>query len=309
MILTITLSPTFDLTYSITSVTSHEVNRAGKKEFEPSGKGINVSVNLAEEKFETIAVAPVPTNGLGQLWINLANEKIIIRTSKSSHDLRINTSIVDTKGVTKINEEFEKLDLSELQDLITTVEKEVNSHKPSWIALCGSVHPDNAVFLGENLRRICDQANIKLAIDTSGKSAKVLFDYSPDFVKPNRDELAEWFPESKDSIEAYLTCIQNLAKKIDGTVLCTDGGKTAYATNNENLLEIVPPTIAGVNSVGAGDASLAGYLAAESSGSDFVTAIKMAMTWAIASCQNSKTAGLNLKAANGAIATIKELAR
>ena len=309
MILTITLSPTFDLTYSITSVTSHEVNRAGKKEFEPSGKGINVSVNLAEEKFETIAVAPVPTNGLGQLWINLANEKIIIRTSKSSHDLRINTSIVDTKGVTKINEEFEKLDLSELQDLILTVEKEVNSHKPSWIALCGSVHPDNAVFLGENLRRICDQANIKLAIDTSGKSAKVLFDYSPDFVKPNRDELAEWFPESKDSIEAYLTCIQNLAKKIDGTVLCTDGGKTAFATNNKNLLEIVPPTISGVNNVGAGDASLAGFIAAESSGSDFVTAVTTAMKWAIASCLNSGTAGLNMKAASEFDVSVKELVR
>ena len=143
--------------------------------------------------------------------------------------------------------------------------------------------------------------------DTSGEAAEILFKFAPDFIKPNRDEISVWYPEASSSDQALISSIQDLAKRINGTVLCTNGGKTAYASNNKNLLEIVPPTIAAVNSVGAGDASLAGFLAAESSGSDFVTAVSMAMMWAIASCQNSKSAGLNLKAASGASASIKEL--
>ena len=148
-----------------------------------------------------------------------------------------------------------------------------------------------------------------LAIDTSGEAAEVLFKFSPDFIKPNRDEISVWYPEAASSDQALISSIQDLAKRINGTVLCTNGDKTAYASNNKNLLEIVPPTISGVNSVGAGDASLAGYLAAESSGSDFVTAVTTAMKWAIASCLNSGTAGLNMKAASEFDVSVKELVR
>ena len=121
------------------------------------------------------------------------------------------------------------------------------------------------------------------------------------------DELKELYPDMNDSKESYIDHVKQLARRIDGTVLCTDGAKVAYATNQIDLLEIVPPTIAGANNVGAGDASLAGYLAAESSGSDFATAISTAMSWASAACQNPGTAGLNLKAAKGAPATITKL--
>jgi 1-phosphofructokinase len=307
MIFTITLSPTFDLTYHVDDLVTDQVNRVGRKIFEPSGKGINVSIDLAEEQFQTLAIAPVPDSELGDLWISAASEKMIISTSKSGHEIRINTSIIGKTGVTKINENFEKLSSDELKDLVGVIEKEAKEHKPKWIALCGSVHLENAEALGQALRRICDSVGAKLAIDTSGEAAEILFKFAPDFIKPNRDEISVWYPEASSSDQALISSIQDLAKRINGTVLCTNGGKTAYASNNKNLLEIVPPTIAAVNSVGAGDASLAGFLAAESSGSDFVTAVSMAMMWAIASCQNSKSAGLNLKAASGASASIKEL--
>ncbi|MEN9735871.1 MAG: hypothetical protein RL129_581 [Actinomycetota bacterium] len=309
MILTITLSPTFDLSYQVKEIIPNAVNRVGKKSFETSGKGINVSINLAEAKIPTIAIAPIPETLLGELWINMATENMVVRTSKSSHEVRINTSINSDGGTTKINESFEKLADDELKDLISVVTNEAKAHKPSWIALCGSVHPDNAKFLGESLRKLCNEVSAKFAVDTSGESAQILFDFGPDFIKPNRDELRDWYPESAKSEDAYVAAIRDLAKRIDGTVLCTDGGKTAYATDNKNLLEIVPPTIAAVNSVGAGDASLAGYLAAESSGSDFVTAVTTAMKWAIASCLNPQSAGLNLKAASGFDASVRELVR
>mgnify|MGYP006266861319 FL=1 len=309
MILTVTTSPTFDLTYNSSELSIHEVNRVGKKAFEPSGKGINVSINLAEEKYETKAIAPIPENALGDLFTEMASEKISVVKSKTSKEIRINTSIVDKEGVTKVNEVFEKLSDAELQDLMNLIANEAKSGKLKWIALCGSVHPENAKFLGENLRRICKEVGAKFALDTSGESAQIIFEFTPDFIKPNRDELTVWYPDAANSEDAYISSIQDLAKRIDGSVLCTDGSKNAYATDNKNLLEIVPPTISGVNSVGAGDATLAGFLAAESSGSDFVTAVTTAMKWAIASCLNSGTAGLNMKAASEFDVSVKELVR
>ena len=87
MIFTITLSPTFDLTYHVDNLVTDQVNRVGRKIFEPSGKGINVSTDLAEEQFQTLAIAPVPDSELGELWISAASEKMIISTSKSGHEI------------------------------------------------------------------------------------------------------------------------------------------------------------------------------------------------------------------------------
>ena len=177
MIFTITLSPTFDLTYHVDDLVTDQVNRVGRKIFEPSGKGINVSIDLAEEQFQTLAIAPVPDSELGDLWISAASEKMIISTSKSGHEVRINTSIIGKTGVTKINENFEKLSSDELKDLVGVIEKEAKEHKPKWIALCGSVHVENAEALGQALRRICDSVGAKLAIDTSGEAAEILFKF------------------------------------------------------------------------------------------------------------------------------------
>jgi 1-phosphofructokinase len=195
MILTITPSPTFDLTYKSNGISTHEVNRVGKKTFEPSGKGINVSINLAEEKFKTKAIAPIPENALGDLFTKMASKKINLIKSKTTKEIRINTSIVDNEGVTKINEDFEKLSNVELQELVNVIANEAMNEKPKWIALCGSVHPENAKFLGDYLRQICNEVGAKFALDTSGESAQVIFEFTPDFIKPNREELTVWYSE------------------------------------------------------------------------------------------------------------------
>ncbi len=308
MILAITLSPTFDLTYKVDQINMHEVNIVSAKNFEPSGKGYNVAFDLTQEGFKSATISPIPESQLGHVWGYMSREKVKTLTSKSSNEIRLHTTVVDGKDATKFNEKSEKLSEIELEDLVNLISETVKSEKVSWIALCGSVHPDNANALGLKLRDICDRNEIKFAVDTSGESARTLYDFKPDFIKPNRDELQQLFPEAGETSEQYQSAVVALAEKIDGSVLCTDGGKVAYAANNEVLLEIVPPVIAGVNSVGAGDAALAGYIAAESSGSDFVTAISKAMTWASAACLNPGTAGLNMKAAKGAVASIKTIA-
>ena len=307
MIMTITLAPTFDLTYHLDKVEMHEINRVKSKHIEPSGKGINVSINLAEEGHKTTAIAPIPDSPLGNLWIEMAEEKFDVRTSETSKEIRINTSVVDAQAVTKLNEKAAELADAEIVDLVKVVRTEAQATKPEWIALCGSVHTSNADRIGQELKKVVDETGAKFAVDCSGDAFNTLLGYKPDFIKPNRDELKELYPEMNDSKESYIDHVKQLARRIDGTVLCTDGAKVAYATNQIDLLEIVPPTIAGANNVGAGDASLAGYLAAESSGSDFATAISTAMSWASAACQNPGTAGLNLKAAKGAAATITTL--
>ena len=104
-----------------------------------------------------------------------------------------------------------------------------------------------------------------------------------------------------------VTVIDNFMYKQQGLLGLVDNPNLTIISRASDDNSDTKLKIAGANNVGAGDASLAGYLAAESSGSDFATAISTAMSWASAACQNPGTAGLNLKAAKGAAATITTL--
>lgn len=203
MILTITASPTIDVTYKINSVNLQKINRVNSTSVEASGKGINVSSALADQNIKTEAIVAVP-----------------------------NSSIARGVGA-------------------------------------------------------------KIAIDTSGSALKHAISLAPDFIKPNLDELIEINPEIADNSQAIKDYVVVLSMQINGVVLCTNGGEVGYASNTIDLLEVTPLVINGANSVGAGDAAVAGYLAGETSGSDFASAVKTAMSWASAACQNKKTSGLN----------------
>ena len=104
MIITITLSPTFDLTYHLDKIDVHAINVVNSKNIEPSGKGFNVSYNLVQQDFDSIAIAPIAETQLGNVWSYMARDRIKILTSKTSNEIRINTSVVDGKEVTKFNE-------------------------------------------------------------------------------------------------------------------------------------------------------------------------------------------------------------
>ena len=159
--MTITLAPTFDLTYHLDKVEMHEINRVKSKHIEPSGKGINVSINLAEEGHKTTAIAPIPDSPLGNLWIEMAEEKFDVRTSETSKEIRINTSVVDAQAVTKLNEKAAELTEAEIVDLMQVVRTEAQATKPEWIALCGSVHTSNADRIGQELKKIVDETTVR----------------------------------------------------------------------------------------------------------------------------------------------------
>lgn len=307
MILTITVAPTFDITYKIPVVVEHSVNRVESASIESSGKGINVSRALADMGFATVAIAPVADSLLGDYWIDLLRPHFAVARSRTTHPVRIHTSIVDRLAVTKLNENAPRLSEDEIADLIGVIGEEAKRHKPSWIVLAGSIHGDNAQQFGAGVADIARKSNAKLAVDSSGAAMIELLKVKPDFVKPNLDELLEIYPEMESSRSAHIEHVLKLSQEIDGVVLCTDGGNVAFASDGKELLEIIPPTFVGANSVGAGDASLAGYLAAESTGNDFSTSIQMAMSWASAACRTAGTAGLKSPVGIGTSAKITSL--
>ncbi len=289
MILTVSPSPAVDLTYVVDRVEVAAVNRATSTSVEASGKGVNVSAVLDANGVDTIALAPVPSSPLGVLWQSLAAELgLNVRTVPAGPEMRVNTTLL-TNASTKVNAPVGALGADARRALVDAVSAVIDQHRVSWIVVAGSVLESDADELFAALRAAADRCGAKLAIDTSGPALATAITHRPDFMKPNKDELEALLGTAISSVQSLADAARDLSRRTGGAVLVSDGGNTGVACAGSDVLAVTPPAIDVVNTVGAGDATVAGYVAAAADGEDLVACVTQAASWGATSCLSPRT--------------------
>ena len=147
----------------------------------------------------------------------------------------------------------------------------------SWAVLSGSLPPGVPDDVYASLTAQFAEHGVRVAVDTSGAALLAAVDAGPDLIKPNRQELAAAVGTPLNSIGEVVAAAEKLCSRgvkavlaslgADGTVL-VDGSGAVFGT-----AEAIEP----VSTVGAGDALLAGFLAAGGQGPE---ALIEAMAWA-----------------------------
>lgn len=281
MIVTLTLNPSLDRTIDIASLDRGMVIRAAAARLDPGGKGVNVSRALLANGVRGCAVLPIGGDEGRQLVRLLRAEGVDVKAVPIADSLRSNITLAEPDGViTKVNEAGATLTEAEL-DAVADALIEVSSRhtKASWVAICGSLTPGASEHLYAELCVRLKDHGAKVAIDTSGPALKQAIAAGPDLVKPNRNELAEAVGRSlltlKDVVEA--------AREVRGwgakSVLASLGADGAMLVDDDGVLVGECAVAARRSSVGAGDAMLAGFLAAGARGAD---AFAEALAWGAA---------------------------
>jgi 1-phosphofructokinase len=128
-----------------------------------------------------------------------------------------------------------------------------------------------------------------VAVDTSGGPlVATVQDHRslPDLLKPNAEELASLTGEDEASLEAdpgaAVTVAATLVADGIGSVLLTLGAAGAALVTPEGAWLATPPPITLRSTVGAGDASLAGYLLADLQGLDAPGRLREAVAYGAA---------------------------
>ncbi|MGW3246497.1 1-phosphofructokinase [Streptomyces sp. NPDC001070] len=265
MIVTVTPNPSLDRTYEVPSLERGEVLRALADRVDPGGKGVNVSRAVAAAGHHTVAVLPLggPEGELlGRLLtaqgIEAAGVDIAGRT-------RINISVAEPDGtLTKINAAGPELSEAEAEALFNAVR--AGSLHADWVACCGSLPRGLAPEWYGELVAHAHLAGARIALDTSGPSLRAALRERPDVVKPNAEELAE-------AVGRPLSTVGDAVKAAEE--LRTLGARAVLASLGADGQLLVEASgtwfgraeVGHVRSnVGAGDASLAGFLIAGGTG-------------------------------------------
>ena len=259
MIYTLTCNPAIDyVVQTDRPLTPGAINRTHSEVFQFGGKGINVSNVLRTLGQPTVALGFIA--GFTGLGLEEELQKAGLATDfirLSQGNTRINMKIKGAQE-TEINGNGPIITKDDLACLFTQLDRLT---KDDVLVLSGSVPKSlPADIYGQILTRLREKA-VTSVVDTAGALLNSALPLRPFLIKPNREELEELAGMPLASDDAILTGAARLQQLGARNVLVSLGGDGALLLDETGNVHRLPcPKGTVVNSVGAGDSMVAGFL-------------------------------------------------
>lgn len=278
MIVTVTPNPSLDLTLEVDHLRRGAVHRAVTARVEAGGKGVNVARALNANGYAVRAIVPSGGPDGDHLLALLAEAGLEIQTVVISQPIRTNVSLVEPNGeVTKVNASGPHLNEEEVEALLKSTATALED--ATWLAASGSLPPGAPADLYARMIADGHDAGCRVAIDTSGDPLSIALAAGPDIIKPNETELAAAVERPLATLGDVVDAARELRSQGAGSVIVSLGAAGAILVDATSALHARPPTTVAKSNVGAGDAALAGFLAAGGSGAN---ALRTAVAWGTA---------------------------
>lgn len=280
MFVTVTPNPSLDRTLEVESLDRGEVVRAAADRSDPGGKGVNVSRALVANGFASRAVLPLGGADGELLASLLAGLGIEVVPVPIADAIRSNVTVVEPDGtVTKLNAPGPRLSPEEGERLL---ERAVAAAEGAgWVVGSGSLAPGTPEDLYARLAGAVRPVGARVAVDTSGPALERVLVAGPDVLKPNEEELSEVTGVIPETLGDVVLAANELRSKGVGTVLVSLGPSGAVLVGDGEPVHAESEVVVPRSTVGAGDALLAGFLAA---GGEGPAALAEGVAWGAAAC-------------------------
>lgn len=263
MIYTVTFNPALDYVMRVKSFRLSAMNRTYDEGLTTGGKGLNVSVVLRNLGVDSRALGFVA---------GFTGDEILRRL----HELGIATDMVYADGMCRINVKLKSEEETEINARGVTVtsamleslmEKATGIPDGSTIVLAGSVPESLPSDVYERILARLEGKHVRAVVDATGELLVRTLVYRPYLVKPNHHELGDIFGirlHSRAEISHYAHELHDRGAR---NVICSMAGAGALmVTESGEEYFTEPPRGKVVDSVGAGDSLVAGFLAAKEHG-------------------------------------------
>ena len=259
MIYTVTFNPAVDYSMTAKSLNIGETNRSENEEITFGGKGINVSFVLNELGVQTTALGFVA--GFTGDYILSELDRVGIKNDFIKLNDGFSRINVKLKGEseTEINAQGPIITNADLEKLFYKLN---NLKSGDILVLAGSIPsslPDN--IYEQILAKLKDK-NIRFVVDATGDLLVNTLKYKPFLIKPNVQELEGIFKTEIKTDDEIVKFALKLKEMGAVNVLVSRGKDGAILIDEySNTNKTDAYNIKLVNSVGAGDSMVAGFLA------------------------------------------------
>ncbi|MCR5729226.1 MAG: 1-phosphofructokinase [Ruminococcus sp.] len=272
MIYTVTFNPAIDYVVGLNELNLGEVNRTDSERMFFGGKGINVSIVLAELGIHSTAfgftagfTGKAIEDGLSEMGID--TDFVRLSNGNSRINVKINSGVE-----TEINGQGPNIDNIALDKLFQKLDKIQDG---DTLVLAGSIPKTLPSDIYEIIMSKLSDKTIKVIVDASGDLLLNVLKYHPYLIKPNSHELSELFNvelTSDNDIIKYAKKLKEMGAENVLVSMAENGALLLDSEGNIHKFGVCKGTV--INSVGAGDSMLAGFIAGSANG-DLEYALKL----------------------------------
>ena len=272
MVYTVTFNPAIDYVVGVGELKSGQINRAASEQVFFGGKGINVSLVLAELGIRSRALGFVAGFTGRAIEDGIRSEYVETDFVHLSGGFsRINVKIKSAEE-TELNGQGPEITESDVERLFGKLNA---LQSGDTLVLAGSIPASLPQDIYERILAAVSGRGIRTVVDaTKGLLLNVL-KYKPFLIKPNHIELGELFGVTLSQTDEIVSYAQKLRDMGAQNVLVSRAGDGAVLVDENGAVHSCGVYSGAVrNSVGAGDSMLAGFLAGCESG-DYDYALRL----------------------------------
>ena len=289
MIYTVTFNPAIDYIVRLDSFKAGATNRVTYEKVLGGGKGINVSIVLSNLGIKSTALGFLAgftgdeirrqLDGFG-----VAHAFISLEQGFSRIDVKIKAG-----EETEVNGQGPDIP-KDKQDLLFQKLEQLKEN--DTLVLAGSIPKTLPDDIYERIMARLEKNKLRIVVDAEKRLLLNVLKYHPFLIKPNQHELGDMFDVVLKTDDEVIAHAKKLQEKGARNVLISMGGDGAIFVGEDGATyksKVPKGTL--VNSVGAGDSMVAGFLTGfEESGGDFKRAFLMGVASGSASAFSEELA-------------------
>jgi 1-phosphofructokinase len=287
-VVTVALNPALDQTIEVAALKPGAVNRALRMQVDVGGKAVNVASCLSDFDVKTAVTGQIGRENAALFEELFQRKKIANHCCYLDGLTRVNSKLVDTASgeTTDLNmpgPEFTSASARELLEQVLHRLSQLVGHV-QWVVLSGSLPPGMPSDVYATITQQVQAAGGSVVLDTSGPSLKAALAAGPKIVKPNRHELSELVGRPLDTLEALVATARELlaATPAPDLVAVSLGEEGALFLTREQAVQALPIRMKVNSTVGAGDAMVAGLVAAQLENLSLANTARLATAFAAA---------------------------
>lgn len=288
MIYTVTFNPSLDYIVTVDDFVEGMVNRTSDEKLFAGGKGVNVSIVLKNLGLDNTALGFV-AGFTGDKLTDMMNEKGI-----SADFIKVN------QGMTRINVKIRSHKESEIngqgpemteEDIDKLYTKLDTLKKGDTLVLAGSIPSVMPETMYSDIMARLEGRGIEIVVDATKDLLVNVLKYHPFLIKPNNHELGEIYGvtlKTREEVVPYAKKMQEAGAKNVLISMAGEGAVLIDANGEVHMSESPKGTL--VNSVGAGDSMVAGFIAGYMETGNYSEAFRMGLLTGSASAFSEELA-------------------
>lgn len=258
-IVTLTLSPAFDMHCHADSLLLNHENLVYMDLCQAGGKGVNISRALVKNGIPNLALLLLGKENADSFLRGLDADGVVYDAIPVPGRIRENITIHTGSTETRISFPGFSVTPERTQEIAEKLLERADRN--TVITMTGRVPEGMPVADVMELLRVAADKGARIVVDSRSFSLGDLINLKPWLIKPNQEEISAYLGRQVRSLGESLREAMALHKAGIANVMISMGGDGALLVCDEGAFIAEPPAVEIKSTIGAGDSSIAGFIA------------------------------------------------